>query len=517
MAKILSIDIDQYNIRIMEVIKRGEILSICQCISIDNPACADDGKITNMDLITDIIKEVLVKNDIKTRKSVFIINTNTVITRKIKLPLLKKKSETLSMIKLELEHLLSADISQYKIIYKVAELHNSDTAKSATYVIYCLPTTIFNQYIELSKRLKFKLISLDISFNCYNKIFQHGLTVNKCAINQNSGIAFAHINRNTLSFCVMNKGVNEFSRISTVELEEKLIETAAENPSQYMDSENSYSDELMIKWLDEINKFIRYYYYIDNDNSIEKLFIYGINFNIDGFKQFLSLKMNCEVEIINNISNIEFDDSYCYKNFDINNYFNSILALLNNKKDIDFLSDNYKYNKSIVESHVAAIVFSIFLMFLFYYALNNYNMMLKSEIESMILVTDDENVVKNNLEIENLKNEVAFLQKYIEQIELLKSVIQNDDYIIPELFREISYAVPPKTKVTSISVDRNNTQLLCVSNSMVEVTLFLRNLREIDFIDSLYIPTVEAGKKDLHNYSYTIVCKLKDVNSSCNE
>jgi len=511
MAKTLSIEIDNCSIKIIEVSKKGEILSINSCTSINIPSGVEDGKIIDMDLIVNLINESLTKNIAKTKKAVLVINSDTVITRKIKLPLLKKKSETLSMIRMELEQLVSADLSLYTIIYKTADITVDDGIKNAIYIIYCLPIFLFNQYKELARKLKVKLISIDVSYNCLNKIYDHGLSVNNKDINSGGIFVFVNIGLNTISFCVVKNGITNFSRISSIEFEKEFIERVAEAPLNYSCS-TCVSDELMHGWLDEISKYIRYYYSIDNVNFIDKIYIYGTNSQEEGLQKYLSVNLNCDVDIINTLSNINVNNNFINENFEVNKHFISVLALFGDKRDINFLTEGFRH-KFQSEFHFAAAVTVLIICILAYYALNNSNGTFKKEIEIMSLFLNNKENIEINTEIENLKNEVTYLEDYIEQIKMLKIAISNDDYVCSEIFKEILNATPNNTKVTSIFVDRNNTVLQCDSTSMVEVTLFIHNLRFIDFVDSIYMPSVAVRQELLHNYSYSVVCKFKDVSN----
>lgn len=510
-AKILSIEIDNCSIKIIESIKKGEILSINSCTSINIPSGVVDGKIIDMDLIVNLINESLTKNIIKTKKAVLVINSDTVITRKIKLPLLKKKSETISMIRLELEELVSADLSLYAVVYKTADISVDDGIKNAIYVIYCLPIILFNQYKELARTLKLKLISIDVSYNCLNKIYDHGLSVNNNVINPGGIFVFVNLGLNSISFCVVKNGITNFSRISSIEFEKKFSERVAETPLNYSCSTCVYA-ELMHGWLDEISKYIRYYYSIDNVNFIDKIYIYGTYSQAEGLWKYLSGNLNCDVEIINNLSNMNVNNNFINENFEINNFFISVLALIGDKRDINFLTEEFRHKLQSGFRFMAAVTV-LLICILAYYALNNSNGTFKKETEIMSLFLNNKENIEINTEIENLKDEVTYLEEYIEQIKMLKLAISDDDYVCSEIFREILNATPNNTKVTSISVDRNNTVLQCVSTSMVEVTLFMHNLRFIDFIDGIYMPSVAVKQELLHNYSYSVVCKLKDVSN----
>ena len=165
MAMVLSIEIDDKNIKIIEASKKGEILSVSRCMSMDVGYGVKDGKITDMGRIANLISEEFKKNGIKAKKAVFVINSSSIMIRTIKLPLLKKGSEILSMIQIELQQTMSADLNKYKILFEISEVINESKISYAVYIVYCVPVILVNQYIELAENLKLKLVKIDILIN----------------------------------------------------------------------------------------------------------------------------------------------------------------------------------------------------------------------------------------------------------------------------------------------------------------------------------------------------------------
>ena len=126
------------NIKIVEGYKKKNIVYIKKAVTINESV-----DIKDILKLSDSINEVLIKNNIRTKRAIFIINTESAIIRKIKLPLLNKKSEIITMIKHELGQVVSADLSLYKIIYKIIETHEAEEKATALYAAYCLPLNIY--------------------------------------------------------------------------------------------------------------------------------------------------------------------------------------------------------------------------------------------------------------------------------------------------------------------------------------------------------------------------------------
>lgn len=501
---ILSIEIQDKKINIVQASKKGELLSILSCYSIDiSNVTENDGRIINIDEVSNKIKEVLHKNNIITSKAIFVINTNSIIVRKLELPLLRKKNEIMSMIQHELEHVIAFDINQYKIIYKVKAINNSD---KAYYIIYGLPLNLFNQYVELAAKLKFKQFRIEIYCNCLNKIPSYDLFSNN-NFNNNDIIAFVDINKSKITFSVLNNGISDFSRISELTYT-SVTDLVAEGMGDYCVNDGSKYDNFMYRYLDEISKYIRYYHSVDYESRINKLYVIGSGLNNDVI-EFLTENLSNNGISVHRISNVEINKIIYNKDLNIDNYFIPILSLFHNRKDTCFCYER-EYFKSINTKSKSASIVAAGTVFIFLSLMILSNIIIDDYNEKKIFISNNANVILNE-KIENIKKDIINLESDIEKINTLKYSAYENDYVSSDIFREIINVVPKNTKVTSISISKNNTHLACVSSSIEEVALFLFSLRKINFVESIYIPNVEVNRELNGNYSYSVVCILKDV------
>jgi type IV pilus assembly protein PilM len=499
---VISIEISDSNINIIKTSKKGELLSILDCITINISSGIKDDKISDINYLSNIISKALKINNIKTKKAVFVINSNSIITRKIKLPVLSKKQETMSMLKYELGQLLPVDLNRYQFIYKIIEPLKENN--NAFYVIYCLPLDLLNQYYELAKILKFKSVIFDVSCNCLNKIYTHNLCINGAYIKKDV-TAFVEISSNKIFFCVINQGVNDFS-MTTIINPEHNNELTAEAQALYTINNLQDYDDFVYNVLDEISKYIRYYHSISNEIKIRNIHIYGSSRNLEDISQIIEMNLNIDSSVLKNISNIEFINNKAQKGFNINIFFTLLLAAFNDKRDIYFKQEKDNI-LNIKNNYVIIITIAILLFFV----LNFYVIYKLNEINSMKqYVTYRENIVLNN-EIEEVKKEITRLENLLHDVEQLKATAVMDDFVCSDILREIKNAKPKNTLVTSISVDSNSTILNCTSDSMEEVTLFLCNLRNIEIIDSVYMPGVEVIQDYKGKYSYSVACVIKEV------
>lgn len=535
MGRILSIDIKNRNIKIIEGAKSGSSLTIHKSLFLDlDPGNIDDGKIIDIDVVADIIDTALKVNNIKTKNATFIINTNSTISRTIELPILKSNSETLSMIKNELDQLLPVDIEQYKIVFKHTDTISAEGAEKGVYIVDGLPNTMYEQYMELSTRLKLELTAIDLSSNCLDKVEAHKLTINNQGLKPGSSTAFIDIGYNNISFSIVKNGKTVFSRISSNGLNDivrnfttafelnhidaleeiKRVSLIGSSENVLDSSKANIIEDNVNMWIDEFNRFIRYYNSNNKEKQIQKIYVYGSYAIIAELDKFLELRLNISTEEIKEVSNIS-NISLNIKDLDVKSYFNTILSLYIGKKDINFLSDKKKQRKSKFSSGV--ILMALVLIAVLTIAFYTYSYIVeKSALEKDIaimseFISNEENIKLNNEAIE-MKNKAALLQTYKDEVDKVKTAIKNEDAVNTIIFEQIATSVPIGTKVNSMSIDKNSIQMQCTSASRQEVAQFEKNLKQIEFVGNVYIPTVvdtvEGGSV---RYSYSVICDVKDV------
>lgn len=529
MGKILSIEFSNKYIKMLDGSKSGNSLTINKSILLEvETGCIDDGKIIDMDSVMKTITEAIGNNNIRTKNAIFTIHTNSTITRNIELPVLKSKSDTMSMIKSELSQLVPVDLNQYKLIYKRTEVANVDGVEKGKYIIYGLPSFMFEQYVQLAERLKLELIAFELAFNTLDKIYDKKLLINNNYLKSGAVSAFLEVGYDSLTFSVLNNGINDFSRTSQNGVKDivknlgavlylrdeealKEIERISLTPEDVSElSKLNIVEENVNIWIDEISRYIRYYNSVNKEKQIENIYLYGIYSNIKGLAEYIESHINIETILITSLSSTVFKDEG-----NATTYFNTALALHMDKKDINFLTDVKKKRKTTFSRGVVAlgvVTAAALAIGLFGYSYYLEKTSLENDITTYDAFLNKEENIQLNNEANILKNKAALMEKYLEEVTKLQTAINNEDAVTTVIFQQVAMAVPYGTAINSMSIDKDNIQMQCSSVSREEAAQFEKNLKDIEFIDNVYIPSItDSTDGGNGNYSYSVACDLKDV------
>lgn len=539
----ISIEFNDSTIKIIEGIKKRNSLQVLKCVSVMLPeGYIEGGEIKNMEAVKDLLDNTLRENSIKTRSAMFIIESNSVISRKIELPFMSRKKDSRLMVRYNIEEMFSANSKQYVFMYKLSDVFMKEKVKYSSCIIQCLPVQIFNQYTELAKNLKLELKKLDISSNCLESIWSaqfqpHGGEEKSDGVN-----AFVNISENGFSFSVLNKGVNEFFRIyydekktesaeksEETENIEKTEKTEKNNKSERVAEEYevysfipfSEDDEVVknsivaSKYSSIVSKYIKYYYSINKGKEeIRKMYVFGDDCTAEDAKA-LKLKLDMDVERIPNLSNIAYHNDFVKQNFECGNYISCSLAFFDKRNKDNFLSKmqqrhKIKFNAGLSLA-AAAIVLVILLSFKGINKLYE-AAILENELESMRLFVYDEANIRHNKEIEEKMNEIENLKKYVKNAVAARNSISNENLVDSFLFREIMASAPASTKVSSVSVDKSSIVIVSSSAEMKDISSFMSSLRNKEFISEVYVPEIEMKKEADAVYSYRILCEVGETN-----
>lgn len=138
--------------------------------------------------------------------------------------------------------------------------------------------------------------------------------------------------------------------------------------------------------------------------------------------------------------------------------------------------------------------------------------LLEAKTEGMnIFLTSNENIALNSM-AEDLKRDIASLEKYCSEADNLKDLIMRDNAVSSDFLSDIFKMKPDNISISFLNINSDNISIQCSSEKIEEIMLFIERLRQIEIIDRIDLPKSEVNLDE--GYSFFILCKCKKVNNN---
>ncbi|QEK12131.1 type IV pilus assembly protein PilM [Crassaminicella thermophila] len=349
---VLSVDIGTYNIKMVVGKYINNNVIIDNVFSLPTPPnVVQDGQITNIDKLKDIIYDALKNRKIKTKKVIFTLESTSIITRELLLPYVKEK-DLEQMLEYEIQQQFPTTLEEYVIQYKKLEEVDEIDSKKIRILVATLPKIIAQNYLELVKKLNLKPIALDSHSNAISKLFHKNVKINdeqvsknenaieinidKNALDENKTIAIVDLGYENININIIDDGILKFSRLLTVGGKEIDIHIANTFNISLKDAEKKKRENVMLydniirscvnDWIEEMQRIFKYYTSRKPGNKIDKIYLLGGQANLTDIDQYFKENFYIPIQKIERMSNINLE--HLKLDFDIKVYLNAIGAII---------------------------------------------------------------------------------------------------------------------------------------------------------------------------------------------
>lgn len=540
MAKLVSIDIGSKSIKIIEGISDKKNLTVKKALTINTPIDSiQEGYIKDFESVRNVLKQTLTSNGIKTKNAVFNINTTSLITRTVELPILKKHNETIQMIRFELEQFLPVVLDEYKIVFRIVKTYTEDGIKKGSYLIYAVPTKLINDYRNLAETIGLRLISMDLSFNSLEKVFSVGRTINNEKIVKNKAYYVLEMGHKSLIFNVMSNDKNLFTRIINLGGADidvsigNLFDTNPENATKLKHkvsnlelyqletpedtSVNNIINSTVEEWISEVRRVVQYFVSRNKEIEADKLFLYGGSSKIKNIEKFFQDNLNIKTETIDNIGGFSLDlKSKENKDLSLVDYLNAVAGLLKTKSDMNLLSDILKSKQTRLRNVAGGTIVLglIALAMVFYfldYSLKIYS--LNNDIDYYDSIINNPTYQTKYKEVQELESKIGVLRDYKNIMGALNTQLGITDVIQTDLLIALSSTVPVDTNISGMVINGTNISIQGTSIVRESIAQITKNLKDLDMVDTAHVPNIVRGETEgVENYNFTVNITTKDVN-----
>lgn len=346
--RLMSIDIGTDRIKIVVGKFSNNRISIDHAVSVQTPPNAiQDGQVTDISKLKDIIGSVLREHHIQTKKVVVTLESTSIITRELYLPAVKPK-EVLAMLGYEIQQYFPTTLDEYVIQHKELEIVEEGNLKKIRIAVAALPKMIVQNYLELIKSLGLKPIALDIHSNAISKLFDENIMINSKTIQEHQTIALIDIGYANINVNIMDKGIPQFNRLLTIGgkdipdmfnadlmdmVEKKMgLSHFSDEHGPLSDLAKDLTKAAIDGWLEEIQRIFKYYTSRNPGNKVDKILLFGGYSNLDGIREIMENYFNIPASKIESIGKLRINNRIT--NFQLENNLNAIGAIIRRKASV---------------------------------------------------------------------------------------------------------------------------------------------------------------------------------------
>jgi type IV pilus assembly protein PilM len=344
--EVVSIDIGSQNIKVAVGKQQGNSIVIGSAFLFLTPVNAiQDGKILEMDKLTEAIRRAFHENAVKAKKAILTIESTSIIRREMDLPAVKPE-ELDTMVRYEAEQYLPIVMSDYIIEYKIIDEYTEEQVKKYKILLAALPKALAEDFLTLIRGLPLTPAVLDIHSNAISKLFSQKGMINGGAYHPDKTIAVLDMGFNSINLTVVSKGSTRFSRLigsggydidinvtNTFNLDMKQAE---EKKKKEVDIVSAASDPLdamlnesvkgtVESWMTEIQRMFQYYTSRESKNTIDEIYIYGGSSNLKGLADYMKAVLNLPVYQIKSFGNVKLSKQ---SSIPIEFYVNAVGAIM---------------------------------------------------------------------------------------------------------------------------------------------------------------------------------------------
>jgi Tfp pilus assembly protein PilN len=267
-------------------------------------------------------------------------------------------------------------------------------------------------------------------------------------------------------------------------------------------------------WITEIRKLIQFFGSKYKDEEFGSMFLYGGSSNIKNIDAYFDASFNIDTRVIEDVKLIRYNDKNTNNSyFKINEYLDAAAGLYQKKEDINLLADMIanKRNrlKKVAGSTLIIGLIALAAVFYFLSTMSRINT-LKSEIAQADSILENEVYRKKLDEIEELKSKISVLEEYKNNLAILNTGIQRQDFVEVYILNSIADNTPVDVELSNISINNQNITFNATSGSRPSAAQLEKNLKALDFIESVHIPGITKNTEgEVDTFSFSVNCSVK--------
>lgn len=501
MGNILSVLIENSDMRICEIAKSGAAITVKNAFQVELPSgTVDDGVIVDVEAVAKVLYAALKNNNIKRGKIAFVITSRKIANKEVTLPYVKNEAKIEEMIKANIEDYFPMNnLEDYIIRYTVLETVENAEGKNNNILVTAVQKQMVEEYYRLASMLKMPVETVDYYNNSLYQLLRKQLT---------QGVVLAiQMDENATMVSIMRDKVQLFKRSipygkQTIirnlaefkSIDEEEAEAILSDPRK-LDLEltpEEYS-EVIRDFSSSVTRMAEFHTSRNPGTVIEQIRLMGTGINLIGFTEILGKELGLEVVTIKELNGVKI----AKKNLHGLNY--ELLA--------DYLpllgSMMQSLNLKAGEEKKGAGSYTIFLILIIV------SVLLVTVMSGLLIwqkVVFEKEKARLQTELDSYQTAEATYQEYLlaqQNYEVLNQyyeTTENSTELLYQMILDLETVMPESVGIVDLNVKDGSVEITGISAGKDALAKFVIELKKIPYItdvrvDDIADTTTELGGK----------------------
>ncbi len=512
----LSIDIGNDKIKIIEYKRNKDKAKILKSLLIDTPDnCLEDGVVTHIDTLAEVIREELKSNRIKEKKVIFTVASSKIITREVDLPDLPKKKLD-ALIQMNAEEYFPVDLSGYTTDYRILDHYVDGEDKMIRVNMVAAFTELMESYINLGGVLGLKIHGVDFAGNSIVNYATH--------LKQSGTYLLLDLGSNSTMVTIMSDNTVRFNRnlvfgtslvINSIQnhFNVRYKEAVKISGEQSLLKEDAAADDDLTnevtgslnQVLSGVSRLLDFYT-SRNKEGIEKIYIVGGGTKIKGIVDYITGYFDVESEVIDTVESFTSADVVYNENAVF--YANGMGAIFS---EMNLLPKTFLNKDKDKAANRLRLELSILALFLFVGAMYIPYMNVKALREEKVSL---QNEIDEKRVIEPIIAEYNTITQRLNYYKSVDQLTGSSTEIIVQILEIMEKEIPSTIDYLALNNTEEGMTISCTADEKLTIINFVTALKNMELyghpvFSDVYLPTISESEVDAEqaSFSFAITCK----------
>lgn len=313
--KILSIEIGVDVTYVLEMDYRVKNPKVYRSFSFQTPAgVIGEAGVRKSEEFRTALHKLLDANKIKTRKTLFVVNSGKIASREVLIPMIKE-NRIKDFLNTNSADFFPVDLSRYQLVYRNEGVVQQDKVKKRKLYVFAVPGDLVQSYEELADFCSLELTALDYVGNSIFQMMHKAVGNNICCS--------VKLDDNATMITIINQGMVVLQRTVFYgfgEVEKVVVDSGLFPKEQYpaamdilqqtdcldanqaapedaMNAMRAEAVEALRPMIGNIRRVLDYYQSRNNGAEVKECFLIGNGAYIKGLDRLMSLELNLPVHL----------------------------------------------------------------------------------------------------------------------------------------------------------------------------------------------------------------------------